>query len=48
MIKRIFETNTRYQDFYADNKKYKVPITEYTHNSFICKLLRKILKKRSI
>jgi hypothetical protein len=48
MIKRIFETTTTYQDFYADNKKYKMPITEYTHNSLIYKVLRKLLNKRSM
>lgn len=48
MIKRIFETTTTYHDFYADNKKYKIPITAYTHNSFICKVLRKLLNRRSI
>lgn len=48
LIKKIFKTNTTYQTFYADNEKYKIPVTEYTNNSFICKVLRKLLKKRSI
>lgn len=49
MIERIFKTTTTYQTFYADNKKYEIPVTKYVYNSFICKVLRKLLKKeRSI
>lgn len=46
MIKRLFETYTEYESFYADNEKYTVPVEKFVHNSFIHKVLRKIINKK--